>query len=134
MEEYAGQALENELREIAQQAGSRAIGPLIDMVCVTATGAGLSAVYPALISLLSQARDEDANCLTRPQREYLYHTLKPMQSDQYVSAWQDDFRVAILKALEHIGDSQAIPIVDCGRWVLVNADEIVLTLPPVRLQ
>ena len=111
-EEYAGQALEMELREIAEQAGSRAIGPLIDILRVNPPSVGIAAVYIPLIFLLSKVQDTDANCVTPAQREYLYRSLKPIQDQRYISGWNDDFRVAILKALEHIGDSRAIPIVE----------------------
>ena len=117
-EEYAGQALEKQLREIAKQAGSKAIGPLIDVMRSSPIGIGFQTIYPPLISLLTQVRDEDANCINHSQREFLCKSLKPPQDTRYTSGWNDDFRVAILKALEHIGDSQAIPIVEA----LANSD------------
>ncbi len=98
--------------ELARIGGVQAVGPLIELLSAPKLPKELKPLYQALTDLLPQMKVSDAGLLCSDQRKVLYPLLR---NDSGVYAAFPDlflaFRLAILKALEQVGDADAIPIV-----------------------
>ena len=92
--------------------GSTAVGTLIELLSVPQKPRKINPLHLALIKLLPQIKASDAALLTAKQRKMLYSILKDGLGGYISPALLLDFRLAILKALEQIGDADAIPIVE----------------------
>ncbi len=98
--------------EMTQIGGVRAVGALLELLGTPKGPRQLKPLFVALIQLLPQMKASDAGLLTTGQRKLLYTLLK---SGLNIYAKPDlllQYRLAILKALEQIGDADAIPIVE----------------------
>lgn len=97
--------------ELTRLGGVQAVGTMIDLVFAPKMPDQRTALYAALTVLLPQMRASDAGLLTAAQRRALHRTLKSGFNRNVNAAVMFRFRLAILKALEQIGDSSAIPVV-----------------------
>jgi hypothetical protein len=91
----------------------RAVGPLLEALDIPDTKTR-RAVTTALIRLLPQLREDDGRLLTDTQREGLYRALEPPKLLGFSQPGQYDKNlvVAVLQALEQIGEEYAIPHVE----------------------
>jgi hypothetical protein len=90
-------------RKLAQQNDVRGVGPLAE--ALEWPDPELQAVaMKALTRLLQQLKATDAHLLNAQQRGNLYRHL-----NSYQARFHPDFQIAILKALEQVGDEAAIP-------------------------
>lgn len=104
--------LEREVKELADRAGIRAIGPLISYMQSGASVKNMRAMASMLTVLLPQLKASDANLISVSQRRFLYRNLGFASQHNGFWAWSIEFPLAILKALEQIGDEKAIPVVE----------------------
>jgi hypothetical protein len=98
-------------RRLAKLEDPRASGALLDVFKTTGSFQGPD-VKEALIRLLTRMKASDAEGLSREQRQFLYIILT--QDQKWYAAgydWGEDLKVAALKALEQVGDEEALPIV-----------------------
>ncbi len=100
-----------DIEELERACGVKAIGPLLEMRNTFLTPAQQKVIFHALIRLLPQMKASDVNLLSPKQYESLYSTLKSGGGDSAPLAYLTEFRLAILKALEQVGDERAIPAV-----------------------
>jgi hypothetical protein len=97
--------------ELTRVGGVEAVGPLLELLGTPKRPRQLKPLFVALIQLLPQMKASDAAMLTVGQRKLLYALLK---NGLNVYARPDlllTYRLAVLKALEQIGDADAIPLV-----------------------
>ena len=93
---------------------TRFIGPLAEILTTEQTGKQRH-VIATLCRLLPQVRASDTDLLTRQQRACLYKLL----TRNRLNSWTSDkpLQIAILKALEQIGDKEALPPVQrLAKW------------------
>ncbi len=91
---------------------SQAAGALLDVYGMNGRFI-LGDTRPALIRLLPRLRVTDANLLTPGQRKLLYTILSRNERNPWsINYWSADLKIAILRALEQIGDEKAIPYVE----------------------
>src|SRR5262249_22274138 len=84
----------------------RTIGPLLDSLTF-AVGVNRYLLVARLTDLLPRLRASDSHLLRQSQRRILYEALSLGDFQQ-----ETDLLLAILKALEQIGDAQSLPIVE----------------------
>ncbi len=98
--------------ELANSAGPRFVGPLIELLVAQTAGFGsldLNMIYTALIELLPRLQASDSHYLSEEQRSALNRMLTNrlgLSKSQAIS-----LRIAILKAYEQVGDTNALPVV-----------------------
>ncbi len=97
--------------ELARIGGVRAIPALMALLNTPFQMKRKQASFAALNLLLPQMRASDAPLLTPALRRYLNGCLANANAGGLPAAQYDSFYVAILKALEQVGDSSAIPAV-----------------------
>jgi hypothetical protein len=90
-------------RKLAMHDDVRGVGPLAEALDWPDSDIQMVAAR-ALTRLLPRMQATDANLLNSGQRANLYRKLHPYQTGQ-----QTDLQLAILKALEQIGDEAAVP-------------------------
>jgi hypothetical protein len=98
--------------EMTRIGGVQAVGPLLELLGSPKGPRQLKPLFVALIQLLPRMKASDSGLLTAGQRKLLYTLLK---GGLNVYAKPDlllQYRLAVLKALEQIGDADAIPIVE----------------------
>lgn len=83
------------------------IGPLID-IARTASFQDRRVAYQTLTALLPRLKASDADLLYPKQYQFLVNTLK-LNNLRPVSV---EFKVAVIQALEQIGDEKALPVVE----------------------
>ena len=98
--------------ELIRLGGLKAIGPLLEMRLATISAQDFAAIHGALIQLLPEMKASDANLLTARQRGYLYSLLQYETDFTTANSHNHTLCLAILKALEQIGDGKALPIVE----------------------
>ena len=97
--------------ELKRIGGVQAIGALIDLVFAPKLPNHRTPLYAALAELLPQMKASDARLLTAGQRKALHRALKSNFNPNVNPIVYLRFRLAILKALEQVGDAAAIPVV-----------------------
>lgn len=97
--------------EMTRLGGVQAVGPLIDLIQSPKSPRQVPPLYVALTKLLPLMKASDAALLTKGQRDMLYWVLKNGFNAAAKPGVYLGFRLAILRALEQIGDAAAIPIV-----------------------
>lgn len=97
--------------EMTRIGGVQAVGALLELLGTPKRPKQLKPLFVALIHLLPQMKASDAGLLTTGQRKLLYTLLKNGQNMFSKPDLMLTFRLAILKALEQIGDTAAIPVV-----------------------
>ena len=98
--------------ELTRVGGVEAVGTLLELLGTPKRPRQMKPLFVALIHLLPQMKASDAALLTAGQRKLLYALLK---SGLNVYANPDlllKYRLAVVKALEQIGDADAIPLVE----------------------
>jgi len=97
--------------ELTRVGGLQAVGTLIDLITAPKLPKQMTPLFAALTELLLRMKASDACLLTTEQRRLLHILLRsaifPGLSPEVLLS----LRLAILKALEQIGDASAIPIV-----------------------
>lgn len=104
--------LRHTLMQWARMGGVYAVGPLVDMFQNTASPQDREMLRDALTTLLPQMKASDAALLTARQRGYLLKSLRVNAGIAFHAERRDRFCLAILKALEQIGDEQAVSVVE----------------------
>lgn len=97
--------------ELAQIVGVEAVGTLIDLLSIPGANRNFLPLTATLSTLLPQRKAEEGNLLTAEQRRVLYRTLYYGSSDSTPSVGIQQYLLAILKAMEQIGDAEALRIV-----------------------
>jgi hypothetical protein len=100
-------------RRLADIDDSRAVGALLDVLKSSGIFHG-QGVEKALIRVLPRLKAGDGENLSREQRQFLY-TLLTLDLKWYSANsldWGVELKIATLKALEQIGDEEALPIVE----------------------
>ena len=98
--------------EIAQTGGVRAIMPLFAALENPLPEKEGQAIRNALTTLLPQMKASDAHLLTREARLFLHAWVSSALTVGTRFSDRDALRLAALKALEQVGDSSAIPVVE----------------------
>ena len=98
--------------EMTRVGGVHAVGGLIDLLSVPKLRNNRTSVYAALTKLLPQMKASDAALLNGSQRGGLHRLLRYGAVTSKDPLPDLEFRLAILKALEQIGDAAAIPAVE----------------------
>ena len=97
--------------EVARVGGVQAVGTLIDLLQVPKAPRQMTPLYAALTDILPRMKASDAGMLTSAQRKTLHLTLRSESSFSVNPAVVFRYRLAVLKALEQIGDASALPLV-----------------------
>ncbi len=97
--------------ELISVGGVQAVGTLIDLLPAPKLPKQLAPLFSALTVLLPQMKTSDASLVNTTQRKQLYQLLQGAIFPGLSSQVLLNFRLAILKALEQIGDAAAIPVV-----------------------
>ena len=97
--------------ELTRIGGVQAVGTLIELLNTPKAPQRVLPLYTALTQLLPQMKASDAPMLSAAHRRMLYLTIQSSFSFLMSPAIYQDFRLAVLKALEQIGDADAVPIV-----------------------
>ena len=97
--------------ELTRIGGVQAVGALIDLVFAPKLPNHRTPLYAALAELLPQMKASDARLLTNGHQRALHRALKSGFNPNVNPAVYLRFRLAILKALEQVGDAAAIPVV-----------------------
>lgn len=98
--------------EMTRVGGVQAVGTLLELLGTPKRPKQLKPLFVALIHLLPQMKASDARLLTAGQRKLLYALLKNGLNIYAKPELLLTYRLAILKALEQIGDADALPIVE----------------------
>jgi hypothetical protein len=99
-------------RRLASVDIPQAVGPLVDALA-TSSMFRWSDLKQALVRLLPRLKASDAKWLNVRQRKYLLRFLKSDEQWPYYGwFWGADLKIAILKALEQIGDQKAVATVE----------------------
>ena len=98
--------------ELARLGGVQAIPALLMALQVPGDKTRGQALYAALTSLLPQMKASDARLLTPAARRDLHISLTSAYFGGGLFQRWDPFHIAILKALEQVGDAKAIPTVE----------------------
>lgn len=98
---------------VAAQDDIHAVGPLLDALAMD-SGESQHKAMEALTRLLPRLTSQDAHLLNDAQRATLYRILSTPSGNRNPAGEKErlNFRLSIVKALEHIGDSKALPIVE----------------------
>jgi hypothetical protein len=126
--------MKNIASELVNAEDLRIVGPLAEMV-VFQSGGGASAIATYLLTrLLPRLQASDADLLNTNQRACLYRSLTTVTNNS-------DYLIAALKALEQIGDGEALPFVERlaeGRQRTAGAERVQVAardcLPYLRLR
>jgi hypothetical protein len=126
--------MKNIASELVNAEDLRIVGPLAEMV-VFQSGGGASAMASYLLTrLLPRLQASDAGLLNANQRACLYRSLTTVTNNP-------DYLIAALKALEQIGDGEALPAVERlaeGRQRTAGAERVQAAarecLPYLRLR
>jgi hypothetical protein len=97
---------------LARIGGVKAIGTLLDLQWAPKAPKQTTPLYAALTELLPRMKASDAATWTAEQRGILLWSLKDGTGGTTSPALYQNYRLAILKALEKIGDAAAIPVVE----------------------
>ena len=97
--------------EIAKLGGTKAIEPLFAALKVVSRKQR-PAIHDALTSLLPQLRANDAHLLTSNMRNRIRTWLGEQVNTDWNVLCPDDMRIAALKALEQVGNTDDIPVVE----------------------
>ena len=100
----------------------QAVGAFID---VFSWGGWMGAydTRPMLIKMLPRLQASDTNLITLRQRKLLYAILsKNERIPWYNRYWKPELKIAILRALEQIGDAKAVPVVEKVARTTRNAE------------
>ena len=97
---------------IASLGGAQAVAPLFSALQSPLFANQKQAIQAALTALLPQMKASDARLMTPACRRVIHGwlTIRPVEIG--VKSHHNDLRVAALKALEQVGDSQDIPVVE----------------------
>ena len=98
--------------ELARLGGVKAVGTLLDLLGTPKAPRQTTPLYAALTELLPQMKAGDAATWTAEQRGILLWSLKNGYGGTASPALYQNYRLAILKAMEQIGDAAAIPVVE----------------------
>ncbi|MCW3054602.1 MAG: hypothetical protein JWN14_3772 [Chthonomonadales bacterium] len=98
--------------ELVRIGGVEAVGTLLDLLSVPKAPKQLTPLYAALTELLPQMKASDAATLTADQRRMLRLSLQNGSGMTNAPAVHQHYRLAILAAMEQIGDADFIPIVE----------------------
>ena len=98
--------------ELAKLGGLEAIGPLFAALQAPISRKQRDAIYAALTLLLPQMKASDTHFLTPAHRQTIHAWLNIGDVEFCVIRRLNGLRIAALKALEQVGDSGAIPIVE----------------------
>lgn len=99
------------LKQVLERQDTCMVGPLIDAVYEPRNplhAKYIQSLYQALIALLPRLKASDADLLTDKQKKTLYRFLK----DGAFYRIPDELNITILQALEQVGDSRVLPIVE----------------------
>ena len=99
------------VKELTGVGGVEAIGALLELLGAPKAPRQVAPLIVALTQLLPQMRANDAGLLTKGQRRLLNSNLKSGFNGRLDSVMTLNYRLAILKALEQVGDAAAIPVV-----------------------
>ena len=97
--------------DIAKQGGVQAIAPLFAAAQVIFPKKRRRAIMGALTTLLPRMKATDAHLLTPTARNRIRDWLSTMANTVLGHPCSDDLRIAALKALEQVGDTDDIPVV-----------------------
>ena len=97
--------------ELTRVGGLQAVGTLIDLITAPKLPKQMTPLFAALTELLLRMKASDACLLTTEQRRLLHILLRSANFPGLSPEVLLSLRLAILKALEQIGDASAIPIV-----------------------
>ena len=97
--------------EIAKLGGMQAIPSLLATLRVTQSGKQRRAIVTALTALLPQLKASDAPLITADARRVLHSLLQTAFFVNISDVRTYDLTIAALKALEQVGDAQALPYV-----------------------
>ena len=100
------------VEELTRVGGVEAVGTLLEILGGPKLPRQVTPLLVALTELLPQMKASDAGLLTKGQRRLLNATLKSGFSDKFDPVLTINYRLAILKALEQVGDASAIPVVE----------------------
>lgn len=111
-----GQLRDRRLRQITDLDDVHAIGPLLDLMESSQEmweydDPSRRAIKAALVRLLPRLRASDASWMTEAQRAALARTLYYCTHKKYPWHYHPDLAVALLAALEQVGDSDALDYV-----------------------
>ena len=111
--------------EIARLGGAKAVVPLFAVLENDLDNKQREAIRDALIPLLPQMKASDALLLTPAARHMLIAWISLNNDDKFVVQCAVDLRLSVLKALEQVGDSGAIPVVErlANRRLLCSGDK-----------
>lgn len=98
--------------ELARLGGVKAVGTLLDLLSAPKAPKQMTPLYVALTELLPQMKAGDAATWTVEQRSILLWSLQNSYGGYTSPALYQNYRLAILKAMEQIGDAAAIPVVE----------------------
>ena len=98
--------------EIAQLGGTQAIAPLFAALRATSSPPLLREMRDALTLLLPQMKASDASLLTPTSRKTIRGLLIGVSPNHQKYECEDALRIAMLKALEQVGNAKDIPIVE----------------------
>ena len=99
-------------QNLNQYGGLKTAGALIEMLPTAYTPPDKEALQTALIPLLLQLRPEDSSRLNRRQRAILNRRLHSLTEGSRLYEYAETFDLAILQALEQVGDRSAVPVVE----------------------
>ncbi len=89
----------------------RVIGPLIESVR-SPGGVGFRESVTLLTHLLPQLQASDAALITDSHRAHFYYVLKHYRHFEIGPLYGTDYLLAVLKALEQVGDARSLPVVE----------------------
>ena len=98
--------------ELARIGGVEAVGTLLDLLSTPKAPKQITPLYTALTELLPQMKASDAETLTAGQRRILHLSLQNNAGMMIAPAVHQNYRLAVLEAMERIGDAASIPIVE----------------------
>ena len=118
-------AVQAEIEDMEREAGIQAVGTLFEMLRCAEEPQVQTTIHHALTRLLPQMTPADANLLTPYARQTMRGWLSAFNVAFGMKGRLNNLRVASLKALEHIGESRDIPVVErltemnlrvCDEW------------------
>ena len=105
-------AVQAEMADMAREVGVHAVGTMFEMLRYTEEAEIKTTIYRVLTRLLPQMKASDANLLTPYARRKIRRWLEVYGVDIGMNFYLISLRVAVLKALEQVGDSRDIPVVE----------------------
>ena len=99
------------VEKLTRVGGVKAIGTLLEILGGPKAARQVAPLVVALTELLPQMKASDAGLLTQAQRRMLNSALKNGFAGKLNALLTLNYRLAILKALEQVGDASAIPVV-----------------------